>query len=102
MDREKMDKVIELITTSAKRAVKAGFDMIEIQFGHGHLMAQFLSPMVNDREDEYGGSLENRMRFPLEVARAVREAVDVPLIARVTGDEIVPAGFHVDEMIVFA
>jgi 2,4-dienoyl-CoA reductase-like NADH-dependent reductase (Old Yellow Enzyme family)/thioredoxin reductase len=102
MDREKMDKVIELITTSAQRAVKAGFDMIEIQFGHGYLMAQFLSPMVNDRDDEYGGSLKNRMRFPLEVARAVREAVDVPLIARVTGDEIVPAGFHVDEMIVFA
>ena len=102
LDRKKMDEVIELITTSAARAVKAGFDMIEIQFGHGYLMAQFLSPMVNDRDDEYGGSLENRMRFPLEVANAVRKAVDVPLIARVSGDEIVPQGFHIDEMITFS
>jgi len=101
MDREMMNKVIALHVESVKRAVAAGFDMVEIQFGHGYLMAQFLSPMVNDRDDEYGGSLENRMRFPLEVARAVREAVDVPLIARMSGDEIVPNGLHIDEVIPF-
>ena len=100
--REMMDSVIALHVESAKRAVAAGFDIVEIQFGHGYLMAQFLSPMVNDRDDEYSGSLENRMRFPLEVAKALRNAVDTPLIARVSGDEIVPPGFHIDEMTLFA
>ncbi len=102
MDREKMDKVVAMHVESAKRAVAAGFDMLEIQFGHGYLMAQFLSPKVNDRDDEYGGSLENRMRFPLEVANAIRKAVDVPLIARISGDEMIPDGLHVDEMITFS
>ncbi len=102
IDREKMDEVLGLFVESAQRAVEAGFDMIELQFGHGYLMAQFLSPAVNDRDDEYGGSLENRMRFPLEVAGAVRKAVDIPLIARISGDEMIPNGFHIDEMIVFA
>ncbi len=102
MDREMMDEVIRMFVDASRRAVAAGFDMIELQFGHGYLMAQFLSPAVNDREDEYGGSLENRMKFPLEVAQAVRDAVDVPLIARISGDEMIPDGFHVDEMIRFA
>ncbi len=102
MTREMMDSVINLHVESAKRAVKAGFDIVEIQFGHGYLMAQYLSPMVNDRSDEYGGSIANRMRFPLELAKAIRHAVDIPLIARVTGDEIVPSGFHIGAMITFA
>ena len=97
-----MDKVIELFIESAQRAVASGFDMIEIQFGHGYLMAQFLSPAVNDRDDEYGGSFENRIRFPLETAKALRKAVDVPLIARISADEIIPNGFHLPEMIKFA
>jgi 2,4-dienoyl-CoA reductase-like NADH-dependent reductase (Old Yellow Enzyme family)/thioredoxin reductase len=98
MDREMMDKVITMHVEASKRAVKAGFDIVELQFGHGYLMAQFLSPAVNDRNDEYGGSLENRVRFPMEVFKAVRAAVDVPLIVRVSGDEMTPNGFHVDEM----
>ncbi len=102
MTREMMDIVIALHVESAKRAVTTGFDIIEIQFGHGYLMAQFLSPMVNDRNDEYGGSLENRMRFPLEVAKALHDAVDIPLIARMTADEIIPPGFHINEMAIFA
>jgi 2,4-dienoyl-CoA reductase-like NADH-dependent reductase (Old Yellow Enzyme family)/thioredoxin reductase len=102
MDREKMDAVIKLFVDSAKRSVAAGFDIIELQFGHGYLMAQFISPAVNDRDDEYGGSFENRVKFPLEVARAVREAVDVPLIARISGDEMIPNGFHLEDMVAFS
>jgi len=102
MNREMMDKVIEMFVESSKRAVKSGFDMIEIQFGHGYLLAQFISPSVNDRDDEYGGSFENRIKFPLELANAVRKAVDVPLIARISGDEIIPNGFHVADMISFS
>ncbi len=102
MDREMMDNVIQMHTDAARRAEKAGFDMVELQTGHGYLLAQFLSPAVNDRHDEYGGSLENRMCFPLEVVKAVKQAVKIPVIARMSADEIIPNGFHVNEMETFA
>ncbi len=102
MDREMMDKVVELHVSSAQRAEKAGFDAIELQMGHGYLMAQFLSPAVNDRDDEYGGGFENRMRFPLEVLRAVKSSVSIPVIVRISGDEMIPSGFHIEDMVKFA
>ena len=102
MNREMMNSVIELFIDSAKRAVASGFDIIELQFGHGYLMAQFISPAVNDRDDEYGGSFENRIKFPLEVTKAVREAVDIPIIARISGDEMIPNGFHIEDMVKFS
>jgi len=102
MDRKMMDEVVALFVSTSKRAVAAGFDIIEIQFGHGYLLAQFISPAVNDRKDEYGGSFENRIKFPLEIAAAVRKTIDVPLIARVSGDEMIPNGFHLDEIISFS
>ncbi len=102
MDRAMMDKVVTMHVEAALRAVKSGFDMIELQFGHGYLMAQFLSPAVNDRNDEYGGSFENRARFPMEVFNAVRQAVDVPLLVRLSGDEMIPSGFHVEDMVAFS
>jgi NADPH-dependent 2,4-dienoyl-CoA reductase/sulfur reductase-like enzyme len=101
MDREMMDKVVQMHVEAARRAEKAGFDFVELQTGHGYLLAQFLSPAVNDRTDEFGGSLENRMRFPLEVVRAVVQAVNIPVIARVSGDEMIPNGFHLDEMAIY-
>lgn len=102
MDRKKMDIVIQLFVDSAKRAVASGFDIIELQFGHGYLLAQFISPAVNNRDDEYVGSFENRVKFPLEVAKAVREAVDIPVIARISGDEMIPNGFHIEDMVKFS
>ncbi|MEA1898612.1 MAG: FAD-dependent oxidoreductase, partial [Bacteroidota bacterium] len=102
MDKVKMDIVIQLFVDSAKRAVASGFDIIELQFGHGYLLAQFISPAVNDRDDEYGGSFENRIKFPLKVAKAVREAVDIPIIARISGDEMTPNGFHLEDMTRFS
>ncbi len=102
MNREMMDKVIDLFVDSSKRAVKAGFDFIELQAGHGYLLAQFISPDVNDRDDEYGGSYENRIKFPLEVIKAVVDSVDITIIVRISGDEIIPTGFHIDEMIKFS
>ncbi len=101
MNREMMLKVIDMFIESAERAIASGFDMIELQFGHGYLPAQFISPAVNDRNDEYGGSFENRIRFPLEIATAVRKAIEVPIIVRISGDEIIPNGFHVPDMIKF-
>lgn len=102
MNREMMDKVITMFVNSAKRAVASGIDIIELQFGHGYLLAQFISPDVNDRIDEYGGSFENRIKFPLEVLDAVRSVVEIPLIARISGDEMILTGFHIDEMILFS
>ncbi|MCF6242612.1 MAG: NAD(P)/FAD-dependent oxidoreductase [Bacteroidales bacterium] len=102
MDKAMMNQAKHLLVDAALRAEKSGFDFVEIQMGHGYLMAQFLSPAVNDREDEYGGSFENRTKYPLEVIKAVLDAINIPVIARISGDEMMPAGFHIDEMQQFA
>jgi anthraniloyl-CoA monooxygenase len=74
MTRQDMDKVKALFVGATKRAARAGFDMIELHAAHGYLLSAFISPLSNHRRDEYGGSLENRMRFPLEVIGAMRKA----------------------------
>lgn len=97
MNKDDMQQVTDLFVSAAKRAQDSGFDAVELQIGHGYLLAQFLSPAVNDRNDEYGGSFENRVRFPLTVIDAVVSAIDVPVIVRVSGDEMIPDGIHLDE-----
>src|SRR6266571_4550224 len=72
MDRRDMDMVRDQFVGAARMAVEAGFDMLELHFAHGYLLASFISPLTNIRTDEYGGSLTNRMRYPLEVFDAVR------------------------------
>ncbi len=74
MDRADMDRVRDAFVAAARRAGRAGFDLIELHMAHGYLLSSFLSPKSNRRTDEYGGSLENRMRYPLEVYEAVRAA----------------------------
>jgi 2,4-dienoyl-CoA reductase-like NADH-dependent reductase (Old Yellow Enzyme family) len=83
---------------------EAGFDAIEIHIGHGYLLSAFLSPRLNKRSDEWGGSLEHRGRFPLEVVRAVREAVgrDIAVTAKLNMADGVPGGFWLEESIEFA
>jgi len=98
MSEEDIEKVTQLFIESAVRAEKANFDMIELQFGHGYLIAQFLSPFVNDREDQYGGIFENRVRFPLEILWAVKKAISIPIIVRISGDEMIPNGIKISEM----
>ncbi len=102
MDAVEMQKIKDLFVESAIRAKKADFDYIELQFGHGYLFAQFISKAVNNREDAYGGSFENRTRFPLEVLDTVKEKVDLPVIARISGDEMTPNGIKIDEMLRFS
>ena len=101
MNDDDIADAVKLFADSAKRAEKAGFDIIELQFGHGYLAAQFLSPAVNDRDDNYGGSFENRIRFSVEVLEAVKQAADLPVIARISGDEMTENGYHLDETIKF-
>lgn len=84
----------------ARRAKAAGFDAVEISGSSGYLLCQFLSPLTNLREDEYGGSFENRCRFPLEVIHAVREAVggDYPILYRLSADDLVPGSNHLPDI----
>ncbi len=102
MNKDDIQHAINLFANAAKLAVKAGFDIIELQFGHGYLAAQFISPKTNNRTDEYGGSFENRIRFALEVLDAVKEATNLPIIIRISGDEMIPDGIKLDEMIKFS
>ncbi|MCU0370249.1 MAG: NADH:flavin oxidoreductase [Bacteroidales bacterium] len=89
---------------SARLALDAGFDAIELHLGHGYLLSQFLSPLTNKRRDEYGGSLENRMRFPLEVVDAVRKeaGAGVPLICKINLDDGFKGGQTIAESVMLS
>lgn len=84
MNREEMEEIREAFVQAALRVKKVGFDGVEVHMAHGYLLNQFYSPLSNHRQDEYGGELENRLRFPREVVKAVREAVgeEFPLAVR--------------------
>jgi len=99
-----IDGVIAAFGRAAARAVEAGFDAVEILSGTGYLISEFLSPLTNRRDDAYGGSLENRMRFGLEVAAAVRGAVGPsrPVIVRLNGNDFMRGGQDPDELKVYA
>lgn len=93
-----IDEIVEAFVDGAQRAVRAGFDVVEVHAAHGYLLHEFLSPLSNMREDEYGGSLENRARFTRRVVRGIRQAFpDLPMIVRISGDEWVEGGFGVEE-----
>ena len=101
---EEMRSIKDDFTQAAERAVRAGFDAVEVHGAHGFLLGQFLSPMTNQRDDEYGGeSLENRMRFPLEVVKSVKDVVgDTLLLYRLGATDMDENGLTVDESKVFA
>jgi 2,4-dienoyl-CoA reductase-like NADH-dependent reductase (Old Yellow Enzyme family) len=102
--RAEIPTLVKQFVDATRRAEAAGFDAIELHMAHGYLCHEFLSPIANRRTDEYGGSLEARMRFPLEVARAVREAwpADRPLLVRISGTDWIQGGWDLDQSVVFA
>lgn len=97
-------QLVEDFKNAAIRAVNAGFDMIEIHAAHGYLIHQFLSPLSNNRTDEYGGSLENRSRFLLEIVDAVNSVLDEnhPLFVRISADEYAENGWDLNQSIELA
>ena len=98
-----IEQIAEDFACAATRAVKAGFDGVEIHGAHGYLLNQFFSPLINKREDDYGGSLEKRMRFPLLVVGKVRERLNGRLLLyRLGSDDLAPGGTHIEESVVFA
>jgi 2,4-dienoyl-CoA reductase-like NADH-dependent reductase (Old Yellow Enzyme family) len=101
---EDIERIVAAFGAAAERAVQLGFEVIEVHGAHGYLLHQFLSPVANRRTDEYGGSLENRMRFPLEVFDAVRAAfpAERPVIVRVSATDWAEGGWDVESTIAFA
>jgi len=104
LDRAGMDRVRDGFVSAARRAHAAGFDVIELHGAHGYLIDQFLSPLANKRNDEYGGTRENRMRFPLEIVEATRAAwpAEKPLMIRISTSDNHPEGWQVEDSIAFA
>ncbi|ARP86607.1 oxidoreductase [Bordetella genomosp. 9] len=104
LDADGLRRVRDAFAASARRAVRLGIDAIQLHAAHGYLLHQFLSPLSNRREDEYGGSLENRMRFPLEVFEAVRAAfpADKAVTVRVSGTDWFEGGWDIEQTAAFA
>jgi 2,4-dienoyl-CoA reductase-like NADH-dependent reductase (Old Yellow Enzyme family) len=104
LDRAGLKRVREAFVEAARRAARLGFDGIEIHGAHGYLLHQFLSPLSNKRQDEYGGALENRVRFPLEVFDAVRAAfpADKPIWIRVSATDWVAGGWDIEQTVALA
>ena len=100
---EEIKLLVQKYGAAAERAKIAGFDAVELHGAHGYLIQQFLSPLSNQRTDEYGGSAENRMRFPLEVLDEVRSRVgnDYPIIYRISAEEYLPGSLTLDDTIPF-
>jgi len=104
LDRAEMIEIRDAFAMAARRAARLGIDAVQIHAAHGYLLHQFLSPLSNRRVDAYGGSLEHRMRFPLEVFDAVRAAFPAgrPVTVRVSGTDWVERGWGIDDTITFA
>jgi 2,4-dienoyl-CoA reductase-like NADH-dependent reductase (Old Yellow Enzyme family) len=99
-----MSEIEEQFSAATRRAQAAGFQVVEIHMAHGYLLHEFLSPLSNHRTDDFGGSLENRFRFPLRIAKAVREAWpgDLPLFVRISSMDWVEGGWDLGQSVLLA
>src|SRR5256885_11109630 len=104
LDRDGLSRVRDAFAAAARRAARLGIDAVQLHGAHGYLLHQFLSPLANRRDDAYGGSLDNRMRFPLEVFDAVRAAfpAERAVTMRISGTDWVSGGWDIDQTIAFA
>ncbi|MFZ9927378.1 MAG: NADH:flavin oxidoreductase/NADH oxidase, partial [Candidatus Nanopelagicaceae bacterium] len=104
MNIEEIKNTVAVFGTAAKRAVEAGFDLVEIHAAHGYLIHQFLSPLSNARSDEYGGSFENRTRFLVQIVGAIRAAIpeSMPLFVRISATDWVDGGWDLPQSIELA
>jgi 2,4-dienoyl-CoA reductase-like NADH-dependent reductase (Old Yellow Enzyme family) len=104
LDENGIHRIVDAFETAARRALTAGFRVIEIHSAHGYLLHEFLSPLSNVRQDQYGGSLENRMRFLLQVVRRLREVVpdDLPLFVRISATDWVEGGWDIRQSVELA
>ena len=99
MSVQEIADVVRAFADATRRSVEAGFDAVEVHAAHGYLLHEFLSPLSNHRDDSYGGSFENRVRFVLEVVDAVRDALpdDAPLLVRISGTDWIDGGWDLEQ-----
>ncbi len=104
MDKDDMERVCDDFVQATRMADEIGFDLLQLHCAHGYLLASFLSPLSNQRTDEYGGTVEQRMRFPLAVFDAVRAAWPdtKPISVVLTATDCVPGGSNIDDAVVLA
>lgn len=104
LNLQEIDELVDQFADAAQRALRAGFDLVEIHAAHGYLLHEFLSPLSNRREDDYGGSFENRIRFLLRVVAAVRDRIGAttPLFVRISATDYVEGGWDVDQAVALA
>lgn len=104
LEAAELDALVEAFAAATRRSLEAGFKVIELHAAHGYLLHEFLSPLSNRRGDDYGGSLENRARFPLRVVRAVREAWPdaLPLFVRISATDWVEGGWDIGQSVRFS
>jgi 2,4-dienoyl-CoA reductase-like NADH-dependent reductase (Old Yellow Enzyme family) len=104
LDETGIDRIVAAFEAAARRALQAGFQVVEIHAAHGYLLHEFLSPLSNQRTDQYGGSLESRMRLTLRVAEAVRRLTpsDLPVFVRISATDWVDGGWDADQSVVLA
>lgn len=101
LTKEEIKNIVLAFKDAAKRSISVGFDLIEIHAAHGYLISQFLSPLSNNRTDEYGGNFENRVRFLIEIVDAVNEVLNenVPLFVRISATEYAENGWNLDDSV---
>jgi len=99
-----MDRIRDDFVRSARYADAAAFDMLELHMAHGYLLSSFISPLTNVRQDEYGGSIRNRLRYPMEVFRAVRAVwpQEKPMSIRISATDWAPGGLSEDDLLAVA
>jgi len=104
LDADGLQRIRDAFAAAARRAARLDLAAVQVHAAHGYLLHQFLSPLSNRRDDDYGGSLETRLRFPLEIFDAVRDAfpAERPVTVRVSGTDWVPGGWNVDDTVAFA
>lgn len=104
LDEKGMDRIMNAFVDATRRAARIGFEVVEIHCAHGYLLHEFLSPIANQRTDSFGGTLENRMRFPLAVVKAVRDVLPAQIVvgARITATDWVEGGWTPDEAVIFS
>ena len=102
LNSQDMTEIVKSFVAAAKRSEKLGLDAIELHCAHGYLLHEFLSPLANKRSDQYGGSLENRMRFPLQIFKAIIDAVTIPVGVRISATDWAIGGWDIEQSVEYA
>lgn len=104
LNENELQNIVSAFASAARRAIRANIKVIELHFAHGYLVCEFLSPLSNQRSDAYGGVFENRIRFPLEIVKAVRDAIpeETPLFVRLSSTEYMNKGWNIEDSVLLS